>query len=241
MCTVTYLPIGNDSFILTSSRDEKKSRPVSTPPSMQDKEGLKLLYPVDPVSEGTWIAADEKGRAACLLNGAFEKHNSRPLYRKSRGLIIPDLFNYTAFAAFFSDYDFSDIEPFTLIHYYREELHELRWNGSKVFVKSLDVKIPHIWSSVTLYSPEIIRKREEWFLNWLSEQKIYTRESIFQFHFSTGEEAENAIKMNRENKLFTVSITSIVSAPGTIEMFYLDLAENKMYIKNMSLNQLRPH
>ncbi len=36
------------------------------------------------------------------------------------------------------------------------------------WLESLNANKPHIWSSVTLYDPAAIRKRENWFNKWIS-------------------------------------------------------------------------
>ena len=72
MCTVSYVPDHSGGFVLISSRDEKPGRKTMRP---ENDHGM--LYPKDAVAGGTWISVDESGRVGCLLNGAFEKHESQ--------------------------------------------------------------------------------------------------------------------------------------------------------------------
>ena len=46
MCTVTYLPIGDADFILTSNRDEQPSRKTIEPKEYVE-DNVKLTYPKD--------------------------------------------------------------------------------------------------------------------------------------------------------------------------------------------------
>ena len=54
MCTVTYLPLENDGFILTSNRDESPMR-KTIPPKKYLENGVELAYPKDQLAGGTWI------------------------------------------------------------------------------------------------------------------------------------------------------------------------------------------
>ncbi|MEZ4987030.1 MAG: NRDE family protein [Saprospiraceae bacterium] len=104
---------------------------------------------------GTWICTGSNGRLVCLLNGAFEHHAHRPPYRRSRGLVVLDVFLFSMVTDFLSEYDLTGIEPFTMIIAEPDALWELRWDeNSQRHVASLARNLPHIWSSATLYSEE---------------------------------------------------------------------------------------
>jgi hypothetical protein len=47
MCTVTFLPVNNNNFILTSSRDVPFSREKAQFPKMYIENGIELYYPKD--------------------------------------------------------------------------------------------------------------------------------------------------------------------------------------------------
>src|ERR1700761_9506252 len=99
------------------------------------------------------------------------------------------------------------IEPFTMVVFFDKRLYELRWNGIEKFILNLDPAVPHIWSSVTLYSETARRKRKNWFNNWKQSAKTISTESILDFHRHTGtEDPENGLVINREGKICTVSI-----------------------------------
>ena len=113
MCTVTYLPTNDGDFIFTSNRDEDPRRAVGDLQHINSPEGKKLLLPKDRAG-GSWIALSQTGRLACILNGAFTKHQRKLSYRKSRGLILIDFFDWPDALSFWQDYNLIKIEPFTL-------------------------------------------------------------------------------------------------------------------------------
>ncbi|HSZ25617.1 MAG TPA: NRDE family protein [Cytophagaceae bacterium] len=224
MCTVTYLPKNNGGFILTSSRDEKTIRPSALLPQEYFLHGKNIVFPKDPLGGGSWIAYSGD-RTACLLNGGFKKHTPTPPYKKSRGLMLLDYFSFDSIKKFVEDYDFKGIEPFTLILIELADLWELRWDSNTIHVIPYSSDLPHVWSSVTLYSEEVISKRKTWFQRWLSSDYRNDVESIRQFHKHAGEgDQENDLVMNRDNFMRTVSITSIEKNESSLTMVYEEVA-----------------
>ncbi len=226
MCTVSFLPLGGNDFILTSNRDEKESRELAKPPSLYSHNHLQVVYPQDQKAKGTWISAAENGFALCLLNGGFVYHKSKPPYRKSRGIVLLDFYNYNNVNQFVVNYDFNGIEPFTLIIIESRsslKIYELRWDGKQIHISYKDQKLTHFWSSVTLYTKEVIAEREDWFKIWQRNQKEgYTAENIKEFHLTGGKgDKENDLLMRRSG-VFTVSVTQIVKVDKEITMNYLD-------------------
>ena len=237
MCTVTYLPLQERKYILTSSRDERILRPTAQAPQKVKVNNELLLYPIDGLHRGTWFACSEKERAICLLNGAFNKHLSHPPYKRSRGLLVLDAFGFSNANDFIFYYDFNGIEPFTMIFIDTNEFSELRWDGRKIVIRKLSKDLPYIWSSVTLYSEEVIRKREYWFESWIDNNPHFDQKDVLNFHHFAGEgDIENDIKMNRKNGMQTVSITSLYHYPEYNEMIYQDLISNNQSSERIYLN-----
>ncbi len=223
MCTVTYIPQPNNNFTLTSNRDEAAHR---SPQNLTQAElhGLELIFPKDAGAGGTWIAASSDGRVVCLLNGAFEKHKHQPPYRRSRGIMVLDYFKCKSTADFYKQYDFEGMEPFTFVLVGKNELHELRWDEKKAHLKELDTKGFYMWSSATLYTPEIRLKREAWFNDWLEARNDFSLKAIQEFHLHGGERDNwNGFIMNRLNLVQTVSITNVIKKNDRMEMIYNDL------------------
>ena len=232
MCTVTYLPKNNGDFILTSSRDEKTIRPAALEPMEYTIGNNRIIFPQDPSAKGTWIAFSEN-RVACLLNGGFEKHISSPPYKKSRGLALLDFFSYDSAPQFAEKYTFDGIEPFTLILIENNSVYELRWDSQRIYNVKYNSSQPAIWSSVTLYDYEVIKKRKNWFQEWLTTNKLYSTELIRDFHKNGGDgDHKNDILMNRSDTMKTVSITSIEKSGQNLQMIHQDLLHQKYYTKS---------
>jgi hypothetical protein len=233
MCTVTYLPLPRNGFIITSTRDEKTIRKPALPPEKYEIHRREVWFPKDADAGGTWIASSPGGYTLCLLNGGFVLHESRPPYRMSRGLVLLDFYRYNDAARFNEEYDFLGIEPFTLLirnacgsgrSGTAAQFDELRWDGEQMHHTSLDPDRPGIWSSVTLYSDEVIQERSRWFEGWLASQPELNAGNAVHFHKTAGTgNTENDLLMNRENVVRTVSITSIHRDPSRHEYYYEDV------------------
>ena len=231
MCTVTFIP-QEEGFILTSNRDEAPARAAETL-FQEMKNDVLITYPKDKGAGGTWIAASSSGQVVCLLNGAYEKHEHTPPYKRSRGLMVLSFFDYKGVSDFVSRYDFEGMEPFTFLMAEQDELWELRWMGAEMSLKQMDEKSEHIWSSATLYDAKMQEKRNAWFDAW-KEKSDNSATSIMNFHLYAGEgNPEIDIVMNRNNIVRSISITQILVA-NSLCMSHLNLLDNT--VKKISLN-----
>ncbi len=228
MCTVTYLPLEGGNYILTSNRDEAPERSPRNI-TCQRIAGQELAFPRDEAAGGTWIAVSSANRLACILNGAFEKHVRQPPYRRSRGLMALDFFEYPSAENFLEKYAFEGMEPFTMLVLEYGKLLEFRWDEQHRHIKWMNSREPHIWSSAPLYPEEVRRKREQWFADWRRETAGFTREQILGFHQNAGEgDPCNDVVMNRGGIVRTVSITSIVKDDAAMDMQYYDLLNGQV-------------
>lgn len=227
MCTVTYLPTSEDNFILTSNRDEAPKRSAEEFSTLTKKE-IQIVFPQDKGAGGTWIAMSSSNRVVCLLNGAFKKHKHQPPYKRSRGIMLLDFFDFSKAEIFFKKYDFEGMEPFTFIIAEYDQLWELRWDEKKLHILELDAKNSHIWASSTLYDEVFQQKRRDWFEDWKKAANGHFSEKILDFHFNAGEgDAWNDVQMNRNEKVKTIGITRVEKIGDTIEMIYFDLIKEK--------------
>ena len=227
MCTVTFLPLKNNNFILTSNRDETPLR-ETLPPKEYLESGIKMVFPKDKLAGGTWIGTSSKNRLVCVLNGAFIKHTRKTNYKKSRGLIAKEILQTTNFQEYIKDLELEGIEPFTMVIVDWNEnnlnLFELIWDENQKRFNRLQNE-PKIWSSATLYSDEIKALRKKWFKNWIKKND-FNSSNILQFHHSEIGDKEQAVFMKRPF-VETVSITSIKKENKTIEMLYEDVIHSK--------------
>jgi len=238
MCTVTYLPLGNDNFILTSNRDETPLR-NTIPPQEYIEKGVALTYPKDELAGGTWIGLSAEKRLVCLLNGGFEIHQRKGFYKMSRGIMVKNILSAADSLAFINAFNFIDIEPFTLVLVVWEtqlEAFELVWDGAKKHFNKLPQE-PRIWSSSTLYTQEMKQVRKEWFAEFLKENTEFTQEEIVKFHkIETLGTPETSLKMKR-SFVETVSITSIIKTASAIKMKYIDFVSRSKAVQNKSVVQ----
>lgn len=234
MCTVTYIPPkGDNSFILTSNRDEKAFRPTVSPKAYAI--GVKKLsYPKDEKAGGSWFAVNENGKTCCLLNGAFTAHLKQEYHTVSRGAILLELTaSDLSVQEFFASKELGNVEPFTIVTVDQENsivknLSEFVWDGSNIHFKELNKNSPYIWSSATLYDEEHRNMRQKWFSQFLEESiGQITSENIYTFHSGSHSKDDSInVIMKREGGLKTVSITQVFSRKSTLFMEYSDLINN---------------
>ena len=237
MCTVTFIPAGNNIFI-THNRDEKSLRAKAIPPKEYIVKGHKLLFPKDSDAGGTWIAINANGTAGVLLNGGFIKHRHEPPYKKSRGLAFLDIVAADDLYFSYATVDLNGIEPFTVVLWNGGDLLECRWDGQKKHTKVLDAGRRYTWSSVTLYDKGTITKRENWFEQWQSKHIAPTMHEIMAFHLSGGDgDTHNDLCMNRDGLMLTVSITGLEITPEKCQMKYLDTQDNSSYLQEMNFTK----
>ena len=227
MCTVTYIPLGNNDFILTSSRDVPYKRERASKPEKYVEEGIDIWYPKDGRAGGTWIGLSSKKRLICLLNGAFKYHTSRSDYKKSRGLIVKELLRANNLKTALKNIDLTGIEEFTLTIIDWDgklELIEFVWDGINKHLKLMPQE-PHIWSSSTLYDENVKQLRRNWFADW-QKQKDFSQHHILNFHHNAGIGDPN-IDVLMDRKLGgTVSISSIKKQENLISFHYEDVKEH---------------
>ncbi|PNQ75278.1 hypothetical protein C1T31_03865 [Hanstruepera neustonica] len=234
MCTVTLVPLQNDDFVLISNRDEAPSR-VSIAPEFYTYKNKQLLFPKDIQSNGTWIGLSEQNRLICLLNGGFEIHERKAEYRQSRGIVVKDLLFCDAIQDAIEDYELMDIEPFTMVIVDWNDVldfYELVWDGNQKHFKSLE-KLPHIWSSSTLYNEGMRQERRNWFQEF-QQFNILNPESLFDFHQTAGKgNIDYGVIMDRKF-VKTTSITRVHKDQEQVFMDYKDLKTNQHTTKSLN-------
>lgn len=221
MCTVTFLPLPDHGFVLTSNRDVGYQREKALYPSAYKEEGVSLYYPKDGKAGGTWIGTSRDNRLICLLNGGFKNHKRALSYPKSRGLILKELLIAEHFEDACLIINLEEIEPFTLVVVdwkKDDQLYEFVWDGNQRFFKELEWQ-PMIWSSSTLYTDHMKEMRQDWFREWFLGKSI-TPENILDFHKHGGIGFPEVDVFMKREKVGTVSITQVTKIDKNIEMLY---------------------
>jgi len=237
MCTVTIVPKGNTDFILTSNRDEAPNR-VSIAPEFYSIDNTQVLFPKDELSGGTWIGVSEKQRVICVLNGAFEIHERKPLYRLSRGVVAKHFMVAYAIVETIESYNFDAIEPFTMViadWSTTLRFFELVWDGNRKHFTELPLE-PRIWSSSTLYDSAMRIERKQWFEDFKSEHQL-DRESLMTFHKTAGAGNVNYGAIMDRGFVKTTSITQIHKKTEVTEMHYESLLSNQQTSKIFKIPQ----
>ena len=229
MCTVSFV-YSKGKTIITSNRDEKVLREIAFEPRNYLINNKNIIFPKDPKAGGTWFAVSEEGTVLVLLNGAAEKHQLKPSYRKSRGLIVLDLIATNSPILEWDIIDLEGIEPFTVVLFQNEKLYQLRWNEIRKETVVLDATQNYIWSSATLYSEEIRSKRAKWFSAFIEKKLEISDEELFHFHrYTEAENKEHGLVINRNEALKTVSITQTIVEQNKVEILYNDLISDDVF------------
>lgn len=235
MCLVSYHRTKN-GYILSSNRDEAPQRSAKEIKSFEVNH-QKIFFPADSMG-GSWIFVTDRGDSICLLNGAFVAHQRKEKYRLSRGVMLRSFFDYPTVSDFLQGFDFWDIEPFTVVIVSNGKLYEFRWDGQIKSVRNLDIHKTHLWSSCTLYSPEIERKRKELFMAQLAQSSNHSPERMRDIHLAdNGLDIENAFVMDRNGIVKTISFTQIDISKTQWSLSHTDLETNALEIVDGGLQQ----
>jgi len=222
MCTVTFIATKTGA-IITSNRDEHILR-VALPPQIYLYNQKSIIYPKDVTAGGTWYATDGSSKVIVLLNGGAEKHAHKPPYRRSRGLIVLDLISAENTISEWQIIDLINVEPFTIVFFSENNLHQLQWNGAVKSQLELDASKNHIWSSSTLYDAAIRTQRAEWFAAFLEKEATLSPQKMFDFHrYTENSDAKNGLVISRNEVLKTLSITQTIIDEIGVEIHYYDL------------------
>jgi len=234
MCTVVFIPDNNKKYF-SSLRDESPKRPEAIAPQIYHANEIKYLMPKDAQAGGTWVGINEHKNVIILLNGAFENHNKKEFYLKSRGMIVSELLLSVKPVVDWQLIDFTDIEAFTLVVWSDNRLFELVWDGNEKHRNRLDASAPHIWSSSTLYDKTSKTNREELFQNWIAMKPAITKLSLLNF-FEATNDPENGFIINRSEKMKTLSYSFIELSDSNIaNLDYYDLKSFMQHSKSINL------
>jgi hypothetical protein len=87
MCTATWLRT-DDGYEVLFNRDELRTRKPALLPRIFERDGVRIVAPIDGDAGGTWLGANEQGVTVGVANGAAV--SSTGTFR-SRGLLVLDL------------------------------------------------------------------------------------------------------------------------------------------------------
>ncbi len=136
---------------------------------------------------------------------------------------------YETALAFASDYNLTDVEPFTLVSRLGDGLTELHWDGRLVDLVTLDPQTPKLWASWTLYPATWQQRRQEWFQEWILSHEHPTVQDLEEFHKGAGDGIDAFdLLMKRGEGPSTTSITSVLHIRGTCTMSSLGIEDQQL-------------
>ena len=153
MCTVSLVPLA-DGARMVCNRDEQRGRPAAHPPRVRRAGNRAAVYPVDPVSGGTWIGVNDAGLALALLN-RYRPGDTRVAVR-SRGTLIPELLAVGTIAEIrrrltrLLESDATAVEPFTLVAVRQGNLGLATFCGRELRFESRALDRPIVFTSSSL-------------------------------------------------------------------------------------------
>lgn len=231
MCTLSYLPLDN-GFFLVNSRDESPLRAAALQPQILEIDGKKILCPVDTAGNGTWIGANESGRIACLMNGAFRAHIRRSQYRMSRGKITLGFLSAGDADDYFNGIGLDGIEPFTIIIIEPDKIRVFRWNEIDKYREYPDSSKAHNWSAPALYSAETVNDRQKFFYDHTGLFKA-DKGKLVDWHMDRLPDSPPLL-LHRP-LVQTISVTTIECQAGELVMTYEDLLAGSHHIRSLPL------
>jgi hypothetical protein len=140
------------------------------------------------------------------------------------------------------NYDFTNIEPFTIvIADWNSSLkfYELVWDGTKKHFKELPLE-PKIWSSSTLYNTYMKEERLQWFETFKQENSL-NAQSLLKFHKTTASNNKDYGVIMDRGFVKTTSITQVKKLNESIEIYSENLQNktisNKIFLFPETVNE----
>jgi hypothetical protein len=154
------------------NRDEMRDRAPEIAPEVHC-DPIAWLAPADSQRGGTWIAVNECGVVACLLNGYLPGESPAPVStgeRKTRGAIVPWLMRQGGIgeitAALEHEFDPAGYPSFTLVLAHREGVQSYTWRGAGALQHQSHDAEWSLFSSSSWNTGDVIAWRVEAFNDW---------------------------------------------------------------------------
>lgn len=199
MCTATWI-ISKNGYELFFNRDELKTRLIAAPPKMAAVNRIQYISPADADAGGTWIAVNEFGFAACLLNYYAQIMGGAGLnHMLSRGHIIHlALSSRTADQALerLRQEDLDRYRPFSLLLFTPGAWPvRLRWKGSGAREIEETPSMPQ--SSSSFQTDRVVSARKQLYLQ---RYKASDSSTLLRYHRShEPEKGPFSVCMHRED------------------------------------------
>ena len=172
MCTVSVIPpAAGRGLRVIVNRDERRTRALAWAPQPTSRDLMPLLWPTDPDSRGTWVAASGSGLVWVLVN----LNRGGPLLprapRLSRGQVIPALAGAYALDDVYRRFrhlELAALAPFRLLVANAEARIVFEWDGQSAASEIRPLIHPEIFSSSSLGDHLVEGPRETLFRELLA-------------------------------------------------------------------------
>jgi hypothetical protein len=244
MCTVTLLRISSNEEDATGdrdraavtapllrvscNRDESRRRAPARPPEIRRFGECRAIFPVDPISDGTWIAVNDAGLVMTLMN--IYPGNRRELSGKqegppplSRGTIIPKLMRHSRASTACDEacrLDAHRFSAFCLLIIDEKSVSSIRSDGGVIRAENFPVTDePQMFTSSGLGDELVDPPRRALFHEFVARSDDPIQEQD-QFHrHSWPDRPHLSVCMRRDNAL-TVSNTVVEIRPADVKLIY---------------------
>jgi Transport and Golgi organisation 2 len=229
VCTVSTIPFG-DGLRLVCNRDEQRTRPVALEPRSGTLGMRMAIFPVDPVSGGTWIGINDACLAFVLLNRTPHARSRVVVEgRQSRGTIIPPLLAHERLHNAIDQamtIEPSDFEPFRLIALQGFTLASILSDGRRLSCTFMNPQRPLLFTSSSLGDARVEIPRHDLFDRMVVDARCGWRDGQSRFHrHQWRRRPEISIVMSRADAR-TVSRTVIDATTHVMRMRYQPLGES---------------
>jgi hypothetical protein len=222
MCTVSVLRLPRGVLRVACNRDEQVTRAAALPPVVRRFGERRAVMPIDPVSDGTWVAVNDAGVVMALLNSNPTMRRSAVAPR-SRGVIIPMLLGCgaaRAAAAVAMTLSPRRFGPFRLVVLDCETSVEVMSDGTALRHRSVgDRGAALVFTSSGLGDHVVERPRTVLFRRMLGGG-VPSAEAQDAFHRHGWVERPHVSVRMRRADARTVSTTVVEVSPAGIRMSY---------------------
>jgi Transport and Golgi organisation 2 len=179
------------------------------------------VWPVDPVSGGTWIGANDAGLAMTMLNRTPRRRAATPAFPISRGTIIPRLLAAGTISAALHTFprDGCSFQPFTLVMIQGDVIAVVWWNGKRSTVRRLPLERPRLFTSSSLGDAVVTPRRRALFSQLVLRGASPLRGQAAFHRHQWIDRPETSVLMSRPDAA-TVSRTVLDVSTRAIRMRY---------------------
>lgn len=216
MCTLTLVREG-PRLLLTMNRDDAAAR-AEAPPSLQRRDGVRLIAPVDLQAGGTWIGVNEYGVAACLLN----RYDAAPAGHVSRGGIVFEALRASSAAlaaARLASLAHSDFSPHTCIIVSARAAIRCDWDGVRFNQVHLEHKGPWMMTSSS-WRLEYVRLQRQNLFSIYWQTAVFPTQPLAAFHCQRDPARDVWAPMMLRKTAQTKSVTQIELGADCAKMLY---------------------